>query len=118
MSSPNSHNGLRLNHVPLDAGSVGASRRRMHSAKSAWQDMIGGMDDSRRQNALALARLQQWVAYVIIFAALVVWVVVQPPPDHWLPIVVLLLAIAAVVTRAVSSLRNDGTDDKPAENRP
>jgi hypothetical protein len=76
------------------------------------------MDDPRRQNALVLAKLQQWLAYVLIFTGLFAWVAVQPPPDHWLPIAVLLLAIAAMVARGVGYLRKAGNDDKSAEKRP
>jgi hypothetical protein len=69
------------------------------------------MDDPRKENAVALAKLQQWFAYVVILTGLVAWVAAQPPPDHWLPTAVLLLAVAAIVTRGVISLRNDRRSD-------
>jgi hypothetical protein len=61
----------------------------------------GSTCDPRSQNAVALANLDQCLAYIIVLAGLGIWTIIEPPPERWMPLVALLLAAMAVLVEGV-----------------
>ena len=69
------------------------------------------MNERVKRYATSRGKLEQWLAYIIILAALAGWTGIQPPPEHWLPFAALLLAAIAIVVRSVAASRRRTKSD-------